>query len=198
MIITHCWCLSVSLRCNRLASNPLGISDSVIVLWHVRQNSPMVRIKITFAMNDFFFSDSEKVFTEIMNRIVEPHGKKFTLEIKLQQMGKKVREAGKYMIGECKERHQISGEILSRNNVKIEGEGLSIWSCKDRNSHWKTCLNIQWLKEITSSGLYIPQIIFSHHVCEWWMGLAKLPYKSNWCSHSTHHDMYGWNSPVKI
>ena len=58
------------------------------------------------------FSDSEKVFTEIMNRIVEPHGKKFTLEIKLQQMGKKVREAGKYMIGECKRPQCLEADFL--------------------------------------------------------------------------------------
>ncbi len=44
----------------------------------------------------------------------------------------------------------------------------------------------------------MPQIIFSHHVCEWWMGLEKPPYISIWCSRCTRHDTYGWNSPVKI
>ncbi len=53
-----------------------------------------------------------------------------------------------------KERHQNSGEILYLYNVKIEGGGgLSIWSCRDKNSHRKTCLNDQWLNEIASSGL---------------------------------------------
>ncbi len=44
---------------------------------------------------------------------------------------------------------------------------------------------------MASSGLYMPQIIFSHHFCEWWMGLGKSPYKSSWYSCCTCQDMMG-------
>ncbi len=58
------------------------------------------------------------------------------------------------------------------------------------------------LKEITSSALYMPQIISSHHVCEWWMGLEKPSYKSSWCSRCNnnscmHHD-HAWQVHVWV
>ncbi len=56
------------------------------------------------------------------------------------------------------------------------GRGLNFWSRKDRDSHWKTCFIDQWLTEITSPGLHMPQTIFSHHICVWWIGLGKPPY----------------------
>ena len=44
------------------------------------------------------FSDSESVWTRIMEVLLEPYGVQFNWDIKLKMMGKKEHEAGKMLI----------------------------------------------------------------------------------------------------
>ena len=51
-----------------------------------------------------YISDTEKLYTEIMTSICKPFGKKFTLDIKLKQMGKKEHESAQILIGNTSRR----------------------------------------------------------------------------------------------
>ena len=44
-------------------------------------------------------SDTERLYTKIMEAICQEHGHTFTWDIKVKQMGKKEREAAKVLIG---------------------------------------------------------------------------------------------------
>lgn len=43
--------------------------------------------------------DTERLYTEMMQTICSDHGKQFTWEIKVKQMGRKIEEAAKILIG---------------------------------------------------------------------------------------------------
>ncbi len=44
-------------------------------------------------------TDTERLYTEMMQIICNDHGKQFTWEIKVKQMGRKIEEAAKILIG---------------------------------------------------------------------------------------------------
>lgn len=56
------------------------------------------------------FSDTEGLYTDIMNHICSSHGKQFNFNVKMKQMGKKQRDAGKVLIGKtCNPMFSILG-----------------------------------------------------------------------------------------
>ena len=65
----------------------------------------------------FFVLDTEKLYTQIMHSICEPHGKEFTLEIKLKQMGKKEHESAKILIGKLYKRLMLRSCVKGKSRV---------------------------------------------------------------------------------
>ena len=45
-------------------------------------------------------SDTERLYTQMMQTICEPHGKEFTWDVKVKQMGHKEHESAQILIGE--------------------------------------------------------------------------------------------------
>lgn len=45
------------------------------------------------------FSDTESIYTRIMNTVAGRYGKTFTWDVKVKQMGKKIHESAKVFIG---------------------------------------------------------------------------------------------------
>ena len=63
----------------------------------------------------YSLSDTETLYTDIMQEICNPHNKTFNWDVKKKQMGRKQREAGEILIGKIQAYLYMWSQVVPNN-----------------------------------------------------------------------------------